>query len=597
MTAAHRSLAEALERLSSVSDRGYRFVLDDKFNERFVSFGELVRITTTLAAGLQEIGLRKGDRVALILPDNDAFVTTFLAAVRAGIVPVPIYPPTGVGQLAGYLDNTRHIIAKSGARVVVTTTVIKQLLGSVQAACPALERVVVQSSLESPTAAFKPEVIGPEDMAFLQFTSGSTSRPKGVVLTHANLLANAHNIVDIGLDARPERDAGVTWLPLFHDMGLIGFVLSPLLEGITVSFMSPLMFLKRPSTWLKGISRYKGTISFGPNFAYALAVKRIKPHEIEGVDLSSWRVAGCGAEPIRAETLEAFATAFASKGIRKDIFLPAYGMAESTLAISFDKGLHTDFVRASTLWTEGRAEPSEPSSDDTLRIVSCGKAFEGHDVGVFALDDDRSERPLPERSVGELRLRGPSVTPGYFEESEKTAEAFAGGWLRTGDLGYLADGGVYICGRSKEVVIVNGRNFYPQDIEWEASQIEGVRKGNVICFGSGNGGSDREQVILAYETGIEDAEQRKQIGNDIRSRVQDAVGVALDDVVAVDPGVLPKTSSGKLQRTKARELYESGELLGRKSAREVDRVDQVKHLARSQFEYLKLSLFGNRKKQ
>jgi len=271
-------------------------------------------------------------------------------------------------------------------------------------------------------------------------------------------------------------------------------------------------------------------------------------------------------------------------------------MAESTLAISFDKGLHTDQVRASTLWSEGRAEPVLQDSEDTLRIVSCGKAFEGHDVGVFALDDDRSERPLPERSVGELRLRGPSVTPGYFEETEKTAEAFAGGWLRTGDLGYLADGGVYICGRSKEVVIVNGRNFYPQDIEWEASQIDGVRKGNVICFGSGNGGSDREQVILAYETGVEDPEKRKQIGNDIRSRVQDAVGVALDDVVAVDPGVLPKTSSGKLQRTRARELYESGELLGRKSAREVDRVDQVKHLARSQFEYLKLSLFGNRKK-
>jgi len=234
-------------------------------------------------------------------------------------------------------------------------------------------------------------------MAFLQFTSGSTSRPKGVVLTHANLLANAHNIVDIGLDARPDRDAGVTKLPLFHDMGLIGFVLSPLLEGIPVSFMSPLMFLKRPSTRLKGISRYKGTNSFGPNFAYALSIKRIRPHEIEGIDLSSWRVAGCGAEPIRAETLEAFATAFAHKGFRKDIFLPAYGMAESTLAISFDKGLHTDFVRASTLWTEGRAEPSESSADDTLRIVSCGKAFEGHDVGVFALDDDLSDRPLPDR--------------------------------------------------------------------------------------------------------------------------------------------------------------------------------------------------------
>ncbi len=597
MSAPPQSLADAVERLASVHDRGYRFVLDDKFGDRFMSFSELERTTGRLAGALQELGLVKGDRAALILPDNDAFVTTFIAALRAGIVPVPIYPPTGLGQLAGYLDNTRHIIDRSGSRVVITTTVIKQLLGSVQAACPALERVVAQPSLADSTAPFRPERIGHDDTAFLQFTSGSTSRPKGVVLTHANLLANAHNIIDLGLGATPGNDAGVTWLPLFHDMGLIGFVLAPLLDGISVTFMSPLMFLKRPATWLQGMSRYKGTISFGPNFAYALAVKRTKERELEGVDLSAWRVAGCGAEPIRAETLESFASTFASRGFRKDAFLPAYGMAESTLAISFDRGLHTDRVRASALWAEGRAEPVGNDEDDSLRLVGCGKSFEGHEVGVFALDDDKSERRLPDRSVGELRLRGPSVTSGYFDDAERTAEAFAGGWLRTGDLGYLADGAVFICGRSKEVVIVNGRNFYPQDIEWEASQIDGVRKGNVVCFGSGDTSSDREQVVLAYETAIEDPEQRKRIGNDIRSRVQDAVGVALDDVVAVDPGVLPKTSSGKLQRTKARELYESGELVDRRSAREVDRLDQVKTLARSQLDYLKLSLFGNRKKQ
>ena len=593
-----RTLADLVQHAAKSSDRGYRFVIDDKWNETRYLFPELERITARLGGALQDLGLRKGDRVALILPENDVFVTMFLGAMRAGIVPVPIYPPTGVGQLSGYLDNTRHIIDRSGSRIVVTNNTIKQLLGSVQAACPALEKVVAHTALSESNAELRPEKIGPDDTCFLQFTSGSTSRPKGVLLTHANLLANTHNIVNLGLQATAEGDAGVTWLPLFHDMGLIGFVLSPMLRGINVTFMSPLMFLKRPATWLQAISRYHGTVSFGPNFAYALAVKRSRPKELEGVDLSHWRVAGCGAEPIRAETLEAFAKAFEHLGFKQDAFLPAYGMAESTLAISFSHGLSKDCVRASRLWAEGRAVPvTQGETEDVLALVSCGKKFEGHDVGVFAMDDESGEKRLPDREVGELRLRGPSVTPGYFEEPEKTREAFVDGWLKTGDLGYLADGNVFICGRSKEVVIVNGRNFYPQDIEWEASQIEGVRKGNAICFGAGAQGSDREQVVLVFETGVEDQEQRKRICAEIKSKVQDAVGVALDDVVPVGSGILPKTSSGKLQRTRTRELYETGELHERKSAREVDRVDQVKHLARSQLEYLKLAVFGGRSKK
>jgi acyl-CoA synthetase (AMP-forming)/AMP-acid ligase II len=593
-----RTLADAIERIGTVSDRGYRFVLDDKWTETFLPFSEVERLTALGGGGLQALGLRKGDRVALILPDNDTFVLTFLAALRAGIIPVPIYPPTGVGQLSGYLDNTRHIIGKSGARVVVTTAMIKQLLGAVQAACPKLERVVTYVSLAESTVRVRPEQISPDDTAFLQFTSGSTSRPKGVVLTHANLLANARNIVEIGLEASAQDDRGVTWLPLFHDMGLIGFVLSPLIRGINVTFMSPLMFLKRPASWLQAISRYKGTISFGPNFAYALAIKRSRPKDLEGLDLSHWRVAGCGAEPIRPETLDSFAEAFKAIGFRREAFLPAYGMAESTLAISFSKGLFTDSVRASTLWSEGRAAPAEiDTTQDVLRLTSCGGEFDRHQIGVFAIDDETGAQPLGERVVGELRLKGPSVTPGYFQEPELTSQAFAGGWFKTGDLGYLADGNVYICGRSKEVVIISGRNFYPQDIEWEASQIEGVRKGNVVCFGTSGESSDREKVVVVFETSIEDGVQRGAMCTAIRSRVQDTVGVAIDDVVPVAPGILPKTSSGKLQRTRTRDLYESDELSERKSARGVDRVDQAKHLARSQLEYLKLAVFGGRGKK
>ena len=592
-----RTLAEAMELTAkSAPKRGYRFIQNDKLESEYLTFEHVEQETRKVAAALQESGLAKGDRVALILPDADQFILTFLSALRAGIVPVPIYPPTGLGQLSGYVDNTRHIVHKSGAKALITAPIIKPLLGSVQATCPALTGVSTFAALKESSATFRPVQVQPEDTAFLQFTSGSTNKPKGVVLTHANLLANIHNILIEGLEIDVERDAGLTWLPLFHDMGLIGFVLSTIAHGVEVSFMSPLLFLKRPSVWLRGMSKFNATITFGPNFAYALSVKRVRPREIEGIDLSKWRVAGCGAEPIRADTLEGFADFYSSYGFKKEAFYPAYGLAESTLAVSFARSVPTDNVKASVLWSEDEAVPCDVSEPDGLRIVSCGPAFAGHEVGVFSLDDSKCEHPLPDRKVGEIRLKGPSVSPGYFEEPELTRKAFVNGWFFTGDLGYKADGQVHICGRSKEVVIINGRNFYPQDIEWEASQVEGVRKGNVIAFGTGGDGGEREAVILAFETALTDPEQLDRMSKEIRGRVQEVIGLMLDDVVPLAAGVLPKTSSGKLQRTKARDLYEQGELVKRRSQRETDRVDQVKEIAKSQLGYLKLAVFGGRRR-
>ena len=591
-----RNLAEALENTAKSSPtRGYRFIRDDKFENDYVTFSQIEVRTRELAGALQSLGLRKGDRLALILPDSDQFVLTFLAALRAGVVPVPIYPPTGLGQLSGYVDNTRHIVRKCGAKCLVTAPLIKPLLGGVQASCPDLAQVTTFASILEAKSTFHPVDISPEDTAFLQFTSGSTNRPKGVVLTHANLLANSRNIVVEGLKADPETDAGFTWLPLFHDMGLIGFVLAPVVYGIQVSFMSPLLFLKRPSIWVRGMSHFRASITFGPNFAYALSVKRVRPREIEGLDLSQWRVAGCGAEPIRAETLEAFAEHYASHGFKKESFFPAYGLAESTLAVSFSQSVPVDRVKASVLWSTDEAVPCDATDPDALRLVACGKAFEGHRVDAFALDDAKCEHPLPERKVGELRLKGPSVSPGYFEEPELTSASFVDGWFFTGDLGYLADGNVYICGRSKEVVIIHGRNFYPQDIEWEASQVEGVRRGNAVAFGTGGDGGEREAVVLAFETTVGDTDQLDRMCKEIRGRVQEVIGLMLDDIVALAPGVLPKTSSGKLQRTKTRDLYEEGQLRRRRSQREADRVDQVKEIAKSQLGYLKLAVFGGRK--
>jgi len=610
---APKTLVQALEAAATADpSRGFRFVSDAGVpgfgdaggSEASFSYAAIERASARYGGALQALGLEKGDRVALILPSNEDFILCFFGALRAGIVPVPIYPPLGLGQLQGYLDNTRHIVGKSGARALVTSAQIKRLLGTVQAACPSLETVVAVEGIRESHEPLRAVTVKEDDFAFLQFTSGSTSRPKGVALTHANLLANTRCIHGAGLKC-DEHDVGVSWLPLYHDMGLIGMVLAPLEKRIPIVFLPPLLFLKRPVSWLQAISRHKGTISFGPNFAYALATKRIRERDLEGIDLASWRVAGCGAEPIRPETLEAFADAFAKVGFDRRALLPAYGMAESTLAVCFTRlggGLETISVDGEALFAEGVAKVVPADAPGAMRLVSCGEAFEEHSIAIFHEGDAASERPLPEGTVGEVRLRGPSVMSGYWEDVEKTKEAFAGGWLRTGDVGLLREGKLYICGRSKELIIVNGRNYYPQDIEWEASKVAGVRKGNVVAFGAQATSGDRERVIVAFE--VQDAtvspEQWKAhgqaLGLKVQKAVQEGLGLTLDDVVPLMPGALPKTSSGKLQRRKTRELYETSELSVRKSARDESRLDVVKHAAKSQLEYFKLAVFGGRGK-
>ena len=293
-------------------------------------------------------------------------------------------------------------------------------------------------------------------------------------------------------------------------------------------------------------------------------------------------------------------------GFSDRAFVSCYGMAESTLAISFSRagaGVQTDTILAERIWTKGIAEvpPPPPPADETddappaqLEVVQCGPAFDDHEVRAFAVDDTESARPLPDRVVGELRLRGPSVMRGYFEDEETTKEAFPGGWLRTGDLGYLVGGNVHICGRSKEVIIVNGRNYYPQDLEWEAGKVPGVRKGNVIAFGTMKPHNDRERVVIVFETAVVDVAEQTRLKGEVRKAVQQSLGLTVDDVVAIGSGVLPKTSSGKLQRAKTRELYETGVLLGRSSAREVDRLEVLKELAKSQIGYFRNALVGSR---
>jgi fatty-acyl-CoA synthase len=618
-----RTIPQAIEDAARAEPtRGYRFVPETTTgglspdstaqgphvngqgaSEASFSFTAVERISARFGGALQALGLRKGDRVALILPTNEDFVLCFLGAIRAGVIPVPIYPPLALGQLQTYLDNTRHIVAKSGARALVTTAKIKRLLGTVQGACPALEQVVAIEGIRESTEPLRAEKVSLDDVALLQFTSGSTSRPKGVSLTHANLAANAQCIMADGLRITPE-DVGISWLPLYHDMGLVGFVLAPLYHRIPVVLLPALLFLKRPVRWFQAVVRHAGTIAYAPNFAYALCVKRIRASELEGLDLSRWRIAGCGAEPIRPETLEAFAAAFAPIGFKREALVPSYGMAESTLAVAFSElgtGMRTIGVQGPVLWQTGQVKIIPEDDEQAIRLVSCGREFPEHKIRIFEPDDVMSERPLPERTVGEIRLSGPSVMRGYWEDTEHTRDAFAGPFLRTGDLGFLHDGCVFICGRSKEVVIVNGRNYYPQDMEWEASKVAGVRKGNVVAFGARDPSGverDRERVVLAFE--VQEPErlaQSSSLVGEVRKAVQEGMGLTLDDVLALPSGALPKTSSGKLQRARTRELYETGELMGRLPSRDANRLDLVKHAAASQLSYLKLAVLGARKRK
>lgn len=559
----------------------------DDGREALWPYPKLYEKARSIGHALQERGLKKGDHVALILPTPEEFIPTFLGVSQAGGVPVPLYPPMGLGQLAGYLDHCKHIITNSRSKFVVTTGQIKAVIGTVREGAPDLRAMLTFSDLEGDASLFKQPDITLEDMAFIQFTSGSTSKPKGVMLTHGNLSHNAYAIMIEGL-RKNDDDVGVSWLPLFHDMGLIGFVIAPIMHVVPCVFLSPMQFLRRPSVWLNALHKHKGTITYAPNFAYALAVKRVKPDEIEGLDLSTVRVAGCGAEPIQAENLRNFAKRYASHGFKESAFVPSYGMAESSLAISFATGIPTDRVKPDPLWNEGRAIPADPSDDSALEIVGCGKKFNDHDLRVV---HPETREVLGDRVVGEFEIRGPSVTSGYFDNVEKTREVLSeDGWLRTGDLGYTVDGMVFICGRQKDIIIINGRNYYPSDIEWVASKVEGVRTGNVVVFATNKPGLDREAIAVVAEA--KDLSNAEALAQAIRQEIQRATSLVVDDVVIAEAGTIPKTSSGKVQRSKARALYEAGEL---KKKTPEGNLGIAKRVLESQLAHLKLSIFGPRK--
>jgi 1-acyl-sn-glycerol-3-phosphate acyltransferase len=544
-------------------------VIEEGDLQETISFAELYAGARRVALQLIERGLRPGDAVALMLPTSSDFFFSYAGVLLAGGVPVPIYPPFRADRIAEYAERQSNILRNCAARILLTFREAEMVARLLHPRVPSLRGVLNAHSLVTaePRPGLGPPVplhagAAGEDLALLQYTSGSTGDPKGVMLTHANLLANVRAIGQ-AVDVRPD-DVGVSWLPLYHDMGLIGAWLAPLYFGLPVVVLSPLAFLSRPARWLRALHRHRGTLTAAPNFAYELAVRKIADTEIEGLDLSSVRAALNGAEPVLPETLERFAQRFARCGFRKEALAPVYGLAEASLALTFPplgRGPRVDRVERETFARDGRAVPvaslASASSDDSSvsSFVSVGAALPGHEIRIV----DASGRDVDDRLEGELWFRGSSATRGYFHNDRATTlllpEGPEAGWVNSGDRAYRADGEFFITGRVKDIILKAGRNLYPHEIEEVTGQVEGVRKGCVVAFGARQAASGTERLVVVAETRETGKSERERIARGITEAVATAVGLPPDVVELVRPHSIPKTSSGKLRREETRRLY------------------------------------------
>jgi 1-acyl-sn-glycerol-3-phosphate acyltransferase len=409
------------------------------------------------------------------------------------------------------------------------------------------------------------------DIALLQYTSGSTGDPKGVVLTHANLLANMRAIGE-AVQMGP-GDVGVSWLPLYHDMGLIGAWLTLLLFGVPLAVMSPLTFLTRPERWLWAFHKHRGTISAAPNFAYELCVRKVADKDIQGLDLSSWRAALNGAEPVNPETLERFAARFSKYGFRREAQLPVYGLAESALAVTvppLNRGPLVDRVEREAFTTHGTAVPAQTASSSVISFVSSGCALPDHELRIV----DEKGNEVPDRTEGFLWFRGPSATTGYFKNPVATEALFPAGraasenefaWVNSGDRAYRADGEIYVTGRVKDIIIKSGRNLYPHEVEELAARVDGLRKGCIVAFGLKDEASGTEKLVVVAEVKERDPRRHPAIAAAVIDQVSQGLGLPPDRVELLPLGSIPKTSSGKLRREETKQLFINGELRAAKA--------------------------------
>ncbi len=532
---------------------GARF-LDRRGEASFHSYAAVFEAASRAAGALVARGLEPGDRVAILLPTSLEFLSTFLGVQLAGGVPAALYPPVRLGRLDEYFARTARMLDLIGARFLVTDRRIRQVVG------PAVEPVrSLAGSIDAADLAaggrWSPPRVDPDAPAFLQFSSGTTGRPKAVIVSHRNALANLAMIDSFfgGLTPEESERGGVCWLPLYHDMGLLGCMLQGLYHPGTMTYLGPEVFVTRPAAWLQALSRYRALVSPAPNFAYGLCAARVRDADMEGVDLSNWRFALNGAEPIDIDVMRRFTERFARWGFRPEAMTPVYGLAEAGLAVSFSDPSAPPAVAEFDRGT--LAEGRRAARGRGRRLVSVGRPMPGLEIVVR----DGEGRAATDGEVGTVTVRGPSITRGYFNDPGGSARAVRDGWLDTGDLGFVADGELFIAGRKKDVVIVRGRNYAPQEIEEPLSPIAGVRAGCVIAVGDAVEGLGEQLVILA-ERDARVERPDAAIESDIRQRLSEALSLAPDRVLLLAPGTLPRTSSGKLRRRAALEQLRADDL-------------------------------------
>ena len=562
------SLVEGLE-YAAKGDTGFNFYSVRGELVEPLPYAELLVRAKNLALRLSGLGLPRHSRVAVLAETIPDFSISFFACQFAGLLPVPVPLPVSLGGKASYLNRLRGLVGAARVSAVMSSD---DLVGMVREAVDDLPGCIVGSHAEfaslEKTGDLAP--LQAHEPAYLQYSSGSTSTPKGVVISQRAITHNARGILTNGLEARA-GDRAFSWLPLYHDMGLVGFCLTPLMAQISTDYMATADFARRPLNWLKLISENRGTIAFSPSFGFDLCTRRAANRDTEEFDLSCWRVAGIGGDMIRADVLDRFVDRFGKNGFQRKALLPSYGLAESTLAVSFarvSEEFATDRIDLKEFSKTGRAVPAKQIDDalNTRRFVLCGEAMPGHEISVR----DEDGTPNADRVVGHVFIKGPSLTDGFFDNPEMTARTISeDGWLDTGDLGYIVDGKLVVTGRSKDLIIINGRNIWPQDIEWAVERLPGLRGGDAAAFSVED--QNTENVVVVVQCRLRGEEERANLAHDVSATVREVAGVDCLTVLA-KPGSLPMTSSGKLSRAASKKRYLDGEYAGPEPAREQVRV-------------------------
>jgi len=548
-----RTLVELLMRASAFTEAGVR-VLGRGGAVCWMAWPAIFERARRLCGGIQRLGVRPGDRVALIFPTQPEFLDALLGTLFAGAVPVPLYPPAHLGRLDEYVARTSAMLKAADTSLILSDRRVARLLGEiVRRSVPPLGCLAPD---QLPDQAPQLPRVDAADLALIQFSSGTTSDPKPVALPHRAVVAQAVLLNSFWPDSAGDCQSGVSWLPLYHDMGLVGTIFTAMERPGTVTLIPPELFVARPAVWLRALSEYGATISAAPTFGYAHCVHRIRDEELDRVDLSRWRVALCGGETVVPDVLRAFAHRFAPWGFAPDALTPVYGLAEATLAVTFGARsipfTSRRFDRMA-LAAQGRAEDASTG----LELASLGHAVPGFEVRVSGADG----QPLSERRVGRVGCRGPSLMSGYYRQPEATSRVMSDGWLDTGDLGFLLDGELYLSGRAKDMLLIRGRNYAPDEVERAVAGVPGVRAGRVVAVSWQPEGGEGEDLLVFAEArrGVPDT-GFDAIASTCAEAIVSATGLTPARVIVVGHGTLPRTTSGKLRRRDTLSKYLDGTL-------------------------------------